>query len=149
VPAKPAKRLKCGASIDRQALHKTRRIAVDERDLMPQEKWLVAFRDPKAKSQPEGRFIFRQFYAPGFYEAYDKVLTYAEKRNFDVMWFKEKRSCDACYINRTFPELELTCTYCNKRFSNMESIPCQIEECELEFCSKTCMLEHRTLRHKR
>lgn len=113
---------------------------------VPAEKWLVAFRNPSGRG-PEGSMFVRQFYAPGYYEAYDTVLTHAEKMNLEVLWFREKRNCGP-YMNRNYPELESRCTYCNKKFGH-EPVPCASEGCELEFCSRECMAEHIAHRHKK
>ena len=113
---------------------------------IPSEKWLVAYRNPNSKKHPGGSVFVRQFYAPGFYEAYDMVLTYAEKMNLEVMWFREKRSCEP-FLNRNFPELESMCVYCNKKFNHVEPVPCINDGCGAEFCSKECMQDHSRLRH--
>lgn len=115
-------------------------------DELPAEKWLVAFRNP-AKKYTKGPVIMRQFYSPGYYEAYDTVLTHAEKTNLEVLWFREKRLCESL-INVNFQELEAICTYCNKRFNHTEPVPCSDERCSAEFCSKVCMTDHNTMRHK-
>lgn len=116
-------------------------------DEIPAEKWLVAYRNPASKKHPGGSVFMRQFYAPGYYEAYDKVLTHAEKMNLEVLWFREKRSCEP-FLNRVFPELEAICTYCNKKFNHAEPVPCGHGGCSAEFCSRECMAEHRAMRHK-
>jgi len=116
-------------------------------DEIPPEKWLVAYRNPTSKKRPGGSVFMRQFYAPGYYEAYDTVLTHAEKMNLEVLWFREKRSCES-FLNRDFPELEAICTYCNKKFGHTEPVPCSQEGCIAEFCSRGCMAEHRAMRHK-
>lgn len=122
-----------------------RRVAQDS-DL-PREKWLVAFRNPKSRARAEGSVIIRQFLAPGFYEAYDTVMSFAEKSNFEILWFKEKRLCEP-YVSRMFPSLESLCTFCNRKFNQTDPIPCAHEECLGEFCSRDCMLEHKILRHR-
>ena len=116
-------------------------------DEIPAEKWLVAYRNPASKKHPSGSVFMRQFYAPGYYEAYDTVLTHAEKMNLEVLWFREKRSCEP-FLNRDFPELEAICTYCNKKFNHAEPVPCGHEGCGAEFCSRECMADHRAMRHK-
>jgi len=120
---------------------------VADDDEIPAEKWLVAYRNPHSKKHPGGSVFMRQFYAPGYYEAYDMVLIHAEKMNLEVLWFREKRSCEP-FLNRNFPELESKCTYCNKKFNHSEPVPCVQDGCNLEFCSKGCMLEHCKLRHR-
>lgn len=112
---------------------------------LPAEKWLVAYRNPASGKGPEGSTIVRQFYAPGFYEAYDIVLTHAEKMDLQVLWFREKRNCGP-YMNRNFPPLEGLCTWCNKKFRE-EPVPCAHDGCEFEFCSRECMKEHAGRRH--
>jgi hypothetical protein len=114
---------------------------------VPTEKWLVAYQNPASKRHPDGSFFIRQFYASGFYEAYDKVMTYAENMNLEVVWFHEKRSCEQ-FINSDFPELESCCTYCNKKFNHIESVPCRHEGCDAEFCSRECFDDHLALRHR-
>jgi len=116
-------------------------------DDVPVEKWLVACRNPKSKKHPGGSVFIRQFYAAGYYEAYDTVLTYAENMNTEVMWFREKRSCESL-LNCDFPELESLCTYCNKKFNDLEAVPCRHEGCKAEFCSRDCMADHIAMRHK-
>lgn len=116
-------------------------------DDVPAEKWLAAYRNPASKKHPDGSVFIRQFYASGFYEAYDTVLTHAENMNLDVVWFREKRSCEH-FLNCDFPELESLCTYCNKKFNHIEPVPCRHESCSAEFCSRKCMEDHRAMRHK-
>ena len=116
-------------------------------DDIPLEKWLVCYRNPASKKHPGGSVFIRQFYAAGFYEAYDTVLTYAENMNMEVMWFREKRSCGT-FLNYDIPELESLCTYCNKKFNDLEPMPCSHEDCMAEFCSRQCMENHLSLRHK-
>ena len=115
-------------------------------DEIPAEKWLVAYRNPASRKNPEGSTFLRQFYAPGYYEAYDLVLTHAEKANLEILWFKEKRLCEQ-FLNHDFPELESLCTYCNKTFNYTEPVPCIHDTCNAEFCSKECMIDHCRLRH--
>lgn len=115
-------------------------------DEIPEEKWLVAFRNPASRKSPEGSVFIRQFYAPGYYEAYDAVLTFAEQMKLEVLWFREKRSCEP-YVNTTFPGLESVCRYCNKKFGHVDPVPCVDEDCGAEFCSRECMAEHHKLKH--
>ncbi|MFQ5920948.1 MAG: hypothetical protein ACE5JV_02905 [Nitrososphaerales archaeon] len=117
----------------------SKKIASDEKDLLPLEKWLASFRK-------NDRSFIRQFMAEGYYEAYDTVLTYAEKRKAEIVWFKEKRNAGH-HMNRNYPELESICVYCNAVFNDREPIPCKNESCETIFCSRDCMQEHYTLRH--
>jgi hypothetical protein len=125
-------------------LKKNRKKLAGKGDL-PAEKWLVAFRNPSGRG-PEGSTFVRQFYAPGYYEAFDRVLTHAEIMNLEVLWFREKRNCGP-YMNRNYPGLESRCTYCNRKFSH-EPIPCLSEGCELEFCTKECVTSHMACKHK-
>jgi hypothetical protein len=114
---------------------------------LPEEKWLVGFRRHSVEVAPTTENIFiRQFYASGFYEAYDIVMGHAERHELDVIWFREKRECEAM-TNKDFPVLEALCTYCNKTFNCEEPIPCQVESCSAEFCSKVCFDGHRKLKH--
>lgn len=110
------------------------------------EKWLVAFRNPSSKRHPDGAMFVRQFYAPGYYEAYDTVISHAESNSLEVLWFREKRSCEP-FLNRSFPDLESVCTYCNKKFNHAEPVPCISESCSAQFCSRDCMSEHSRIRH--
>jgi hypothetical protein len=116
-------------------------------DEVPLIKWLVAYRNPDSKKHPGGSVFMRQFYAPGYYEAYDTVLTHAEKMNLQLLWFREKMSCEP-FLNRDFQDLEAVCTYCNKKFNHSEPVPCSYDGCNFEFCSKDCMAEHHTMRHR-
>jgi hypothetical protein len=122
-----------------------KKIASD--DDLPAEKWVVAYRNPASKKHPGGSVFLRQFYAPGFYEAYDTVLTHAESMNLELLWFREKRSC-ADFINCNFPELDWLCIYCNKKFNDKEPLPCVYEACKAELCSKKCLSDHLAVRHK-
>ena len=115
-------------------------------DEIPAEKWLVAYRNPISKKHPVGSIFMRQYSAPGYYEAYDTVMTHAEKMKLEILWFREKRSCES-FLNRNFPELESICTYCNKIFNYIEPVPCIHDHCVAEFCSKECMADHYRLRH--
>jgi len=124
-----------------------KKTVLNEDDILPSEKWLVRFRNPNSKRSAQGSVFVRQFHAPGFYEAYDTVMTYAEKLNLDILWFKEKRKCGDEYSNRSFLELESFCTYCNKRFNHLNPLPCVNEDCTAEFCSKECAKNHQVMRH--
>lgn len=110
------------------------------------EKWLVAFRNPASRKHPDGSVFVRQFFAPGYYEAYDIVMTHAEKMSLEVLWFREKRSCEP-FLNRTFPEIESICTYCNRKFNHSEPIPCSVTKCAGLFCSRECTAEHQKIKH--
>ena len=122
---------------------------LNEDRILPSEKWLVAFKNPNSKKKPEAFVFIRQFYAPGFYEAYDTVATYAEKLKLHILWFKEKRNCGYTYINRNYPQLESFCTSCNNKFNHIDPIPCSKEDCHAEFCSKECVIDHYKMRHKK
>jgi hypothetical protein len=126
-----------------------KKTVLNEDDILPSEKWLVRFINPKSrKTRQESTFV-RQFHAPGFYEAYDMVMTYAEKSNLDILWFKEKRRCGDDYANRNFLEMESYCTYCNKKCDHLDPLPCANGNCSAEFCSKECALNHHFMRHLR
>lgn len=112
----------------------SKKIARKEEELVPLEKWLVCLRK-------DGRSFTRQFMAEGYYEAYDTVLTHAEKRRAEVLWFKEKRNCGH-HLNRSYPELESICVYCSALFNDREPVPCREEGCEAIFCSRNCMEDH-------
>ena len=122
----------------------TKKVAADDEPAF--EKWLVAFRNPASKRHPDGSVFVRQFYAPGYYEAYDTVMTHAENMRLEVLWFREKRSCEP-FLNRNFPDLESICTYCNRRFNHSEPIPCAVSECAGLFCSRECLGEHSAMKH--
>jgi hypothetical protein len=111
--------------------------------LIPFEKWLVAL---SKMDLSKGNLILREFYAQGYFEAYDIVMTYAEKTNSEVVWFKEKRNCGYPESNTNFLGLEHFCTYCNRKFSNREPIPCLKENCLSHFCSDKCFQDHIHLR---
>jgi hypothetical protein len=117
------------------------RTAKNEEEIIPKEKWLVSFRK-------NGKPFVRQFWAEGYYEAYDTVLTHAEQRKLEVLWLKEKRNCGSRYLSKNFPELETICVYCRAIFNETEPVPCYEENCSATFCSRTCMEEHHRLRHK-
>ena len=119
--------------------------AVDENNIVPYEKWIVCFSDSRKKGI---KLSYREFFAQGFYEAFDMVMTYAEKQNVDIRWFKEKRNCGGTLANYKFVKLESFCTYCNKRFNHEEPIPCNHVNCYSTFCSRHCMSDHIILLHK-
>lgn len=114
---------------------------VDDDDIILPEKWLVEFRDSRGFS------FVRQFHAPGFYEAYDAAMSYAEKLTLEILWFKEKRNCGLEYLNRNIPRLESFCTYCNKRFNHIDPLKCADINCCSEFCSRQCAQNHQDLKH--
>ena len=60
----------------------------DELQTPVEEKWIVAFIQPNTLK----KIYYRQFYAPGFYEAYDRVMTFMEKTNNKILWYKEKEN---------------------------------------------------------
>ena len=117
-----------------------------EKEIIPSEKWLVSFKKHnKYDSNP--KIIIRQFYAQGYFEAYDIVRTFSEKLDLEIIWFKEKRNCSSLFINKTFPILESICIYCNKIFNGNEPIPCIQEKCIHIFCSLDCRNNHYRLKH--
>jgi hypothetical protein len=127
---------------------KEKKNAVNEDEIIPYEKWLVSFKKTNSMKDPHQATFVRQFYAPGFYEAYDIVATYAEKSNVDILWFKQKQSCMGNYINNNYPALESFCTYCNRKFNHIDPIPCIEDSCYAEFCSKECTIDHCKMKHK-
>ena len=127
---------------------KEKKYAANEDEVLPYEKWLVSFKKYNSVKNPEHATFIRQFYAPGFYEAYDIVATYAEKSNVDILWFKEKHNCADNYINNNYPALESFCTYCNHKFNHIDPIPCIDDDCYAEFCSKECTMDHYKMKHK-
>ena len=122
-----------------------------EADIDPiAEYWVVAF----FKSKTGNKLSDRQFLATGYYEAYDIVMTFAEKTGYYMLWFKEKRNCGTEFIGKVLPGLEYICTFCNKEFNNTEPIKCNFgvninARCTSEFCSLNCKEEHFYFRHVR
>lgn len=117
-----------------------------EKEIIPSEKWLVSFKNYNNKNMTP-QTIIRQFYAQGYFEAYDIVRTFSEKLDLEIIWFKEKRNCSSLFINKTFPILESVCIYCNKIFNGNEPIPCIQEKCIHIFCSLDCRNDHYRLKH--
>jgi len=118
-----------------------------EKEIIPSEKWLVSFKNNNNRSSVNPRVLIRQFYAQGYYEAYDIIRTYAEKLALEIIWFKEKRNCSYYFISKKFPQLESICVYCNRIFNEMEPIPCLQENCKHIFCSMNCLDNHIRLIH--
>lgn len=119
-----------------------------EKEIIPSEKWLVSFKSNNNRSSVNPRVLIRQFYAQGYYEAYDIIRTYAEKLALEIIWFKEKRNCSYYFISKKFPQLESICVYCNRIFNEMEPIPCLQENCKHIFCSMNCLDNHIRLIHR-
>lgn len=118
--------------------------SIDEENTIPYEKWIVSFAGSRRNKI---KISFREFLAQGFYEAYDTVMTYAEKQNLDVMWFKEKRNCGNVFSQFEITKLETFCTYCNRKFNHQDPVPCRHDECNSVFCSRNCMNDHIVLLH--
>jgi len=118
-----------------------------EKEIIPSEKWLVSFKNNNNRSSVNPRVLIRQFYAQGYYEAYDIIRTYAEKLALEIIWFKEKRNCSYYFVSKKFPQLESICVYCNRIFNEMEPIPCLQENCKHIFCSMNCLDNHINLIH--
>jgi hypothetical protein len=111
-----------------------------------EEKWVIAF----IKLDGSNKIYYRQFFAAGFYEAYDRVMTFIEKTNHKIVWYKEKRKCGMHFMDTEIPYLESICTFCNKKFNNIEPIKCSFEDkdqCISEFCSLYCRQEHYYFMH--
>lgn len=119
-----------------------------EKEIIPSEKWLVSFKNNNNRSSVNPRVLIRQFYAQGYYEAYDIIRTYAEKLALEIIWFKEKRNCSYYFISKKFPQLESICVYCNRIFNEMEPLPCLQEKCKHIFCSMNCLDNHIRLIHR-
>lgn len=119
-----------------------------EKEIIPSEKWLVSFKNNNNTNSVNPRVLIRQFYAQGYYEAYDIIRTYAEKLALEIIWFKEKRNCSYYFISKKFPQLESICVYCNRIFNEMEPIPCLQENCKHIFCSMNCLDNHIRLIHR-
>ncbi len=114
---------------------------VRESDAPMEEKWIVAY----IKSEALKNINYRQFYAAGFYEAYDRVMTFIEKTGYRILWYKEKRKCGLYFTRKEIPYLEFVCTFCNHKFNDIEPIKCGFENksiCISEFCSLNCRQEH-------
>lgn len=114
------------------------------------EYWVLAFVKPKRKRY----FSYRQFLAKGYYEAFDIVMTFAEKTSNEILWFKEKRNCGGEFQGKVIPDLEHVCTFCNKEYNNNEPIKCNFNAnssllCRSEFCSLKCKEEHFYFKHIR
>ena len=106
-----------------------------------EEKWIVSF----IKSDNFNKIYYRQFYATGFYEAYDRVMTFMEKTNYKILWYKEERKCDIYFKKKEILSLEYICTFCNRKYNNLEPIKCNFGNnviCTSEFCSFNCRQEH-------
>jgi hypothetical protein len=119
--------------------------AVDEKNIIPYEKWIVSFSDSRKNNI---KISYREFFAQGFYEAYDIVMTFAEKQNVDVRWFKEKRNCGGSISNYKITKLESFCTYCNRKFNHVDPMPCNHANCYSIFCSRECLDDHLMLLHR-
>jgi hypothetical protein len=118
----------------------------DDNDSIPIVKWLVAFR--KRNSHGSARNIsIREVHCGGYYEALERVQGYAEKTNAEVLWFKEKRTCDEPLAYSIQPALGSFCTYCNIEHNNEDSIPCQASHCSSILCSRKCYEQHMELKH--
>jgi hypothetical protein len=74
-------------------------------------------------------------------------MTYAEKQNLDVSWFKEKRNCGNVFSQFEITKLESFCTYCNRKFNHQDPVPCHDDKCNSVFCSRNCMSDHIRLLH--
>ena len=119
--------------------------SIDEENTTLCEKWIVSFADSR---KSKTKISFREFLAQGFYEAYDTVMTYAEKQDLDVLWFKEKRNCGNAFSQFEITKLESFCTYCNRGFNNQDPVICPQNDCNSVFCSRNCMNDHIMLLHK-
>lgn len=131
--------------IDHEQLGREIVSAVDEKNIIPYEKWIVSFSDSRKNNI---KIYYREFLAQGFYEAYDIVMTFAEKQNVDVRWFKEKRNCGGIISNYKITKLESFCTYCNRKFNHADPIPCNHTNCYSIFCSRVCLDDHVMLLHR-
>jgi len=114
------------------------------------EYWVVAF----LKSRGGRKCLYRQFLAEGYYEAFDKVMAFAERTPYHILWFKEKRNCGIEFRKKFLSDLEFVCTFCNKEFNDIEPIKCNFKTnegmvCKSEFCSPKCNEEHSYFIHVR
>ena len=118
----------------------------DDHDMVPMEKWLVAFRNTSSR-RLTGSIHIREFQCGGYYDALDRVQGYAEKTDNEVLWFKEKRSCDESLAYSIQLPLGCFCTYCNFEHNTEDSIPCQELHCNSILCSRKCFEYHVQLKH--
>jgi hypothetical protein len=118
----------------------------DDHDLIPMIKWLVAFRNRNPHGST-GIISIREFLCGGFYEAFERVQGYTEKTNVEVLWFKEKRTCDEPLINSDLLPLGYFCTFCNIEYNPEDSIPCEDLHCNSILCSRRCYKQHVELKH--
>jgi len=119
----------------------------DDHDLIPSVKWLVAFRNRNPDGHI-GKILIREFLCGGFYEAFDRIQSYAEKTDIEVLWFKEKRACDGSLTNSIQLQLGYFCTYCNIEHNAEDSIPCEELYCNSNLCSKKCYEDHVEFKHR-
>jgi hypothetical protein len=108
-------------------------------------KWLVAFRNRNSGS--DGIICIREFQCGGYYDAFERVQGYAEKTNTEVLWVKEKSTCDEPLAYSNQLPLECFCTYCNVEHNTEDSIPCQELHCNSILCSRKCFEYHVQLKH--
>lgn len=121
-------------------------ILSDDHDVIPMTKWLVAFRIRESMGSP-GTVWIREFQCGGYYDAFERVQCYAEKTNTEVLWFKEKRSCEEPLAYSIQLSLGCFCTYCNVEHNIEDSIPCQELHCNSILCSRKCFKLHVQLKH--
>lgn len=113
----------------------------NELDANLKEKWIVSF----ISRDNLNKICYRQFYAAGFYEAYDTIMSFVEKTDYKILWYNEKRKCGKYFTDNEVLFLESICTFCNKRFCNTEPIKCNFassSNCKSEFCSFKCKQDH-------
>ena len=118
----------------------------DDYDLIPMVKWLVAFRNRNSCGS-DGIICNREFQCGGYYDAFERVQGYAEKTNTEVLWVKEKSTCDEPLAYSNQLPLECFCTYCNVEHNTEDSIPCQELHCNSILCSRRCFEYHLQLKH--
>jgi hypothetical protein len=118
----------------------------DDYDLIPMIKWLVAFRNRNSCGS-DGIICIREFQCGGYYDAFERVQGYAEKTNTEVLWVKEKSTCDEPLAYSNQLPLECFCTYCNVEHNTEDSIPCQELHCNSILCSRKCFEYHVQLKH--
>jgi hypothetical protein len=117
-----------------------------DHDLIPTAKWLVGFRN-RDSHIPTGKTTIREFRCSGYYEAFERVQGYAQKKNAEVLWFEEKRICEVSLAYAIHLPLESFCTYCDVEHNTEDSIPCPEMRCKSTFCSKKCYEQHIELKH--
>ena len=118
----------------------------DGHESIPDVKWLLAFRNRNVDGTG-GIVSIREFRCGGYYEAFERVMCYADKTGAEILWFKEKRECNEPLNFSTQLPLGCFCTYCNTEHNTQETVPCKVPNCNAAFCSRECYGLHMKLKH--